>query len=331
MNDMDKVIVSTPARLHFGLVDLNGEIGRIDGGVGLALQSPHTLIEAERADEITVECRDEPEITDRVVAALDAVREHIGTGGGRINIRERPLAHVGLGSATQTLLGAAHALCMLYGVEKTSAELAKLVGRGGTSGIGVEAVRSGGFILDAGHSFRRGENSKHEYTPSGASRGIEPPPVLARYDFPDWDVLVTVPLGEGASGLREVTIFKVVCPIPLDQVRQLCHILLMQMMPAVLERDLEMFGRAMEDFQELGFKVFELRAQTQLLYDCMKFLKDNGGIGVGMSSWGPALYTFGEDLSELHRKTTEWLASHGGGEAVLTKANNTGMRVVEQG
>jgi predicted sugar kinase len=49
-----------------------------------------------------------------------------------------------------------------------------------------------------------------------------------------------------------------------------------------------------------------------------------------MSSWGPALYTFGEDLSELHGKTTEWLASHGGGEAVLTKANNTGMRLVEE-
>jgi beta-ribofuranosylaminobenzene 5'-phosphate synthase len=110
----------------------------------------------------------------------------------------------------------------------------------------------------------------------------------------------------------------------------MCHILLMQMMPAVLESDLEMFGRAMEDFQKLGFKIFELRAQTQLLYDCLQFLKDNGGVGAGMSSWGPALYAFGEDLSGLHGKTEEWLASHGGGRAILTKANNTGMRVAEE-
>jgi beta-ribofuranosylaminobenzene 5'-phosphate synthase len=325
------VVLSTPARLHFGLLDLNGEIGRIDGGVGLALEAPHTLIEAERADRISAECRDEPAIAGRVVTALEAVRTHLGTGGARFDIRERPLAHVGLGSATQTLLGAAHALCRLYGVERTSAQLARLVGRGGTSGIGVEAVRSGGFIVDGGHSFRRGENSKHEYTPSGASRGFEPPPVLARYDFPDWDVLVAVPMGEGASGLREVTIFKVVCPIPVEQVRRMCHILLMQMMPAVLERDLAIFGRAMEDLQTFGFKVFELRAQTQLLHDCLQFLKDNGGAGAGMSSWGPALYAFGEDLSGLHRKTREWLASHGGGEAILTKANNTGMRILEEG
>ena len=98
----------------------------------------------------------------------------------------------------------------------------------------------------------------------------------------------------------------------------------------ILKKHSEMFGRAMEDFQKLGFKVFELRAQTQLLYDCLKFLKDNGGVGAGMSSWGPALYAFGEDLSELHRKTEEWLASHGGGTAILTKANNTGMRLVEE-
>ena len=82
---MNRVILSTPARLHFGLLDLNGEIGRIDGGVGLALESPHTLIEAEKAEQVTAECGDEPEITQRVVTALDAVREHLGIGGAHIN------------------------------------------------------------------------------------------------------------------------------------------------------------------------------------------------------------------------------------------------------
>ena len=91
-----------------------------------------------------------------------------------------------------------------------------------------------------------------------------------------------------------------------------------------------MFGRAIEDFQTLGFKVFELRAQTKLLADCLQFLKDNGGIGVGMSSWGPALFAFGEDLSELEEKTKEWLASRGGGETILTKANNVGMRIISE-
>ncbi len=326
---MKRIVLSTPARLHFGLIDLNGEIGRIDGGVGLALEAPHTTVEAVKAQGIEVECADEPEFAERIGAALSAVCDRYDLSGVKVNVTERPLPHAGLGSATQALVGAAFAVCRLYGLEKTSRELAKLVGRGGTSGIGVEAIERGGFIVDGGHQFRRGDDSKQGYSPSGASAGMEPPPILGRHDFPDWDILVTAPLGEGASGLREVTLFRVVCPIPLDQVQRICHIILMQMLPAVLEKDLETFGRAMDDFQTLGFKVFELRAQTELLHDCRRFLRENGGVGVGMSSWGPSLFAFGEDLSELHEKSKQWIDDHGGGETFLTKANNTGMRVVE--
>jgi beta-ribofuranosylaminobenzene 5'-phosphate synthase len=309
---------------------MNGERGRIDGGVGLALESPHTVVEATGASDVQVRCASEPEMEDRVRCALEAVRDCYQIGGVKIDILERPLPHVGLGSATQTMLGAAHAFCRLYGLQKPSAELGQLVGRGGTSGIGVAAIETGGFIVDGGHSFRRGDSSKQEYTPSGSTVGMAPPPVLVRYDFPDWDVLIVVPLGEGASGLREVVLFKVVCPVPIDQVQSMCHILMMQMMPAVLEEDLVSFAGAMERYQELGFKVFEFRAQTQLLRNCLEAMRQNGGVGVGMSSWGPSLFAFGEDLSGLRSAMAGWLEDHGGGEIVQTKANNCGLRVLEE-
>lgn len=328
-NAVNRVVIQTPARLHIGLIDMNGQIGRIDGGVGLALESPHTTIEAVSSDRIEAGCASEPEIVDRLSETLKTVCDQFQLPGARVNVLDRPLPHVGLGSATQTLVGAGHAVCLLHGLSKSSRELAKLAGRGGTSGIGVEAIQSGGFIVDGGHHFRRGENSKHEYSPSAVSRGMEPPPILARHDFPNWDILITVPLGEGASGLREVTLFKVVCPVPIDEVRQMCHIVMMQMLPAIIEKDLQTFGQAIEEFQQLGFKVFELRAQTKLLDDCVRFLRDSGGAGVGMSSWGPSVFAFGEDLSGLQRKARAWLDTHGGGESILTKANNVGLRVVE--
>jgi beta-ribofuranosylaminobenzene 5'-phosphate synthase len=324
---MESIVITTPARLHFGLIDMNGEIGRIDGGVGLALQSPHTKVEASRSDKIEVECKVDPKIIDRLKTAVEAICNHYQFPGVYLNVVARPLPHVGLGSATQLMVGAGHAICKLYGIEVSSQKLGKIVGRGGTSGIGIGAIQTGGFVIDGGHHFRRGAQSKHGYSPSSASAGMEPPPILVRHDFPDWDILVMVPLGEGASGLREVTLFKVVCPIPIDEVRRMCHILMMQMLPSVIEKDLEMFGRSMEDFQTLGFKVFELRAQTQLVMDGLQFLKDNGGAGVGMSSWGPALYAFGEDLSGLQQKAEEWLVDNGGGKAILTKANNQGMHM----
>ena len=37
--------ISTPSRLHFTLIDMNGEIGRIDGSLGLATQDPGVLLE----------------------------------------------------------------------------------------------------------------------------------------------------------------------------------------------------------------------------------------------------------------------------------------------
>ena len=67
---MDSLVLRTPARLHFGLIDMNGEIGRIDGGVGLALDSPQTLIEAKKSNGITASCMEEPEMVPRIVEAL---------------------------------------------------------------------------------------------------------------------------------------------------------------------------------------------------------------------------------------------------------------------
>ena len=80
----------------------------------------------------------------------------------------------------------------------------------------------------------------------------------------------------------------------------------------------------------LGFKVYEYRAQTKLLHSCLDFLKENGARGAGMSSWGPALFAFGENLEDLRDKAKGWLAENGGGETILTKANNVGMESVRK-
>ncbi|MCZ6633103.1 MAG: hypothetical protein O7G87_06825 [bacterium] len=157
---MKRIVIQTPGRLHFGLIDMNGEIGRIDGGIGLALDVPYTQIEAKRSDGVQVVCEEDEEIGDRLEHAVHAVCNAYDLPGASVAIQERPLAHVGLGSATQTLVGAAQAVCRLYELEKPVLELGRLVGRGGTSGIGIGAIESGGFIVDGGHRFRRGERAR---------------------------------------------------------------------------------------------------------------------------------------------------------------------------
>ena len=326
---MQEIIIQTPARLHFGLLDLHGGLGRIDGGIGLALEQPRTVISVKRSRDCEALCPMEPGFEERLQAATHAVCAHYGFPGASVSIKERARPHSGLGSASQTLVGAGIAVCALHGLSPGAAEIAGLAGRGGTSGIGIGAIEHGGFILDGGHRFRRGEGSKSGYSPSSASVGVPPPPLLARYEFPAWDILIVIPQGEGASGNRERDLFEEACPVPAGDVEKMCRILLSQMLPAVLEADLQTFGAAMEAYQRYGFKVFEAETQDPLIAECAEFLRSGGGRGVGMSSWGPTLYAFGDDLSSLRDKSERWLVSNGGGEVILTKANNSGFKILK--
>lgn len=328
---MNEVRIACPSRLHLGLIDLNGEIGRIDGGVGITLEYPRTVFYAAQDNLLKVECPQDPEAARRAEEAARAVIKRYDLPPARIVIEERSYVHMGLGSGTQLLVGVAKALCLLGNKKVSAAELASVVNRGGTSGIGVASFEHGGFIVDGGHKFGDGgdpTNSKNGFSPSSAVRGLKPPPVLARYEFPDWDILVCIPTSEETAGIREVQIFKVVCPIPIEEVRIICHLVLLKMLPAVLENDLEAFGIAVEESQKYGFKKFEFRAQTHSVLLCKDFLKKNGGIGVGMSSWGSALFAFGKGLSDLRDKTQRFLNENMGGTCFITRANNTGMKIL---
>ena len=49
-----KVQVKTPARLHLGLIDMNGDLGRMFGGLGVGIDHPNVIVEAENAENFSV-------------------------------------------------------------------------------------------------------------------------------------------------------------------------------------------------------------------------------------------------------------------------------------
>jgi len=118
-------------------------------------------------------------------------------------------------------------------------ELALLVSRGGTSGIGTAAFEEGRFIIDGGHTFGKG-CQKSEFTPSAASAGIRSPLVIMHHEFPrNWRILFAMPnLPIGTSGMREADIFKTRCPVPLAEEQALRHEILMRMLPVIVERSI---------------------------------------------------------------------------------------------
>lgn len=324
---MPSVTVITPSRIHIALIDLNGSLGRVDGGIGLTLDRPGFRVTAHVSDEMEIVGSDES--ARRAGEVIEILKGKCEIGPARIEIEKSIPAHVGLGSGTQLSLGIAQAVCRLYGINLSPQEIAFMAGRGGTSGIGVAAFSCGGFIVDGGHKYSR-EGEKTSFLPSSASKGVQPPPVTVRYDFPDWDVLITIPNCKHISGTEEVKLFQSLCPLSLDDIQSLSHIILMKLLPALVQQDLESFGHAVDLIQSIGWKKVEVQEQDPIVRLTMSFLKDNGAYGVGLSSWGPAVFCFGKNLGVLKAKTQAFLSSmNASGICFLTKARNSGAAIIE--
>jgi len=327
--DSRRVIVRTPSRIHVTLIDLHGGSGRVDGGIGITLDEPGVLLEAELAPVLSV-CGGDRAVQERVSGIVTDVLRKLGAGGSvAITIRSSYPPHVGLGSGTQLALAVARAIAELHGRHLPVKELAKIVGRGGTSGIGTAAFEYGGFIVDGGHRFGD-EGEKTDFRPSAASRGVSPPPVIARHDFPaDWRILLAIPnVPAGASGSREVDIFRDNCPVPLGEVRQLSHEVLMRMLPGIASRDLDLFGSSINEVQKLGFKKVEIAHQSPQVTGLPEILRNAGAAGAGLSSFGPAVYAIGDTgMTAIEQAAQSFMNEHNGGTTRITAARNSGAIV----
>lgn len=313
--------IISPSRLHLSLIDLNASLGRVDGGMGISLANPHTRIRAEIAEK--VEITGSSPLVERMEVAASAV---LPEGGGlHIHVEEEVPAHVGLGSGTQAALCVAAAVNELYDLGMSVRELAIVVGRGGTSGIGVAGFETGGFLVDCGHRF----SEKGSFSPSSAS--LAPPaPIIFREDFPDWQIVLALPDTQGAHDSTEVDIFREKCPIPLREVQEVSHVVLMQMLPAIVEKDIESFGESINHLQTVGFKKEEVSLQPLEVQSLITFMRNGGTFGAGMSSFGPAIYGFVESENEgrqIQEQVQEFLDETIGGTVMLTTANNSGATI----
>jgi beta-ribofuranosylaminobenzene 5'-phosphate synthase len=307
--------ITTPSRLHMTLIDMNASQGRVDGSIGLTLDKPVISITAEKSDIIDVTGNRE-----HVQRMKKSAAAFLPEGAGiHIDIENDYPSHIGLGSGTQAALASGMAVNTLYDLGLSVNEIAEKVGRGGTSGIGVAAFEKGGFILDGGHKF----SEKKAFLPSAASR-LPPAPIILRRDFPDWPIVIAIPRQKGASMKREENIFKTECPVPLCEVEKLSHIILMQLIPALFEEDMAVFGSSINAIQELGFKKKEI-ALAPISNVLMKILREEGAYGAGMSSFGPTIYAFGEDPEKLKNISLEFLGNKG--QVFITEARNEGAKI----
>jgi beta-RFAP synthase len=317
--------LKTPSRLHLGLLDLNGSLNRIFGSIGVTIQKPGVVLEISEAEELLIQ----GDPTGRVEVLVKRFLHHYNLKEPvKVHLKERIPEHVGLGSGTQLSLAVAFGLAKFFQKDIPIQELARVMLRGYRSGIGIAAFTQGGFLVDGGHPL----------TPSLPQRDVSPPPILFRHPFPEnWIFLVVIPqVKKGLSGEKEQQAFERLLPVSSDQVGEVCRILVMQMLPALIEENLKVFGEALTQIQKLVGGYFET-IQGGLFADkiceqLIEYMLSCGAAGAGQSSWGPAVYGLVEgnqQAQELSCKVEEFLRGKVKATLFLTHGQNTGAKVIE--
>ncbi len=271
------VFVEAPARLHFGVLDLRGALGRRFGGLGAAIPSPSLLVEVGLSDGIVAEGPD----AERAATFARRFLDHHGIRGGARLVVHRPIpAHSGLGSGTQLGLSVARGLAELHHLPTEVTGLARAVSRGRRSAIGTWAFGLGGFIVEGGR--RPGDD------------GVAP--LIGRYEVPGgWRCVVAVPPGSpGLSGEAEATAFAQLPPPPQAEVERVSYLVLMQLLPALVQGDITSFGVALSEVQRTTGAWFAPQQGGVFAPGpgeaLIRELAGWGAAGVGQSSWGPAVY-----------------------------------------
>jgi beta-ribofuranosylaminobenzene 5'-phosphate synthase len=318
------VRVEAGARLHFGFQNLSLARERLYGGVGVALDRPTIVIEAERAEGIR--CSDDL-AAEYAWKAVDA----LGVNGAAVEVKRRLPRHVGLGSGTQFALATLAAIAGVYDLDPAVREHAPALGRGGRSGVGIAAFERGGFVVDGGHPTEL-------FTTAPPEEGAwTVPPVTARHELPtDWRFVVVLPDAEsGRSGETEdASMRQAVERADPGIADEIGGVLLRRLLPAAAEGDRDTFGAAAADLGRLNGAWYAdeqggiYRPPAGRLIDA---LDDCPAVtGAGQSSWGPAVYALTDrtGVAETRDAARDALAATGiEGEVVETTPRNHGVEI----
>ena len=313
-----EVTVRAPSRLHFGIIDMRGDLGRLHGSVGVATEEPTLILRASKADKVSFEgyrVRRLEEYTRKVLEILGV------EGGVNIRLETDIPEHYGFGSGTQLALSVGAAVSRLYGVDIGVMKLAQSLGRSRRSGVGTHAFMKGGFIVDGGR-------------PVGEPDMV--PPLVFRADVPEeWRFVIGLPkLRDRVSGSREDKAFKRLEPPPRSLVAEVSHVVLLQMIPAIIEGDIGAFGASMTAmdsmFGDYWVEIQGGRYGHPRIEEGVNHLLAEGAHGAGQSSWGPAFYGLAESEShavELRDGLQAMLDGTGGGDAFYSRPDNRGAQI----
>jgi beta-ribofuranosylaminobenzene 5'-phosphate synthase len=236
MREICKISVTAPAHLHTGNFDMTGDLGRLYGTVGFAIDK---LLEIEVSKANDVKSEDE-------AAYLFASRfvDAFGLDGAEVKVKKSIPKFVGMGYHTTLALSIGSALAKLYNLKLTTEQIALTMQRGAITSLGVHAFKVGGFIVEGG--FRIDQREKMI------------PPLIFRQSLPNNWLFVIAIANEPQEKIvkmreNEDHILRNLKLMPKETSDMLSRIVLVKIIPSIVENDLKSFGEGLTAFNsELG-------------------------------------------------------------------------------
>ncbi len=261
-------------------------MGRIDGGIGFAIDEPKWEICVGRDisnSKLNVDLEFENEIEKLKSRFIARFKLPDFT----ITIPTKIESHIGLGSKTALLLGIGKATSKLFELGLSPSEIAIEAKRGGTSGVGYWASQKGGVVWDAGRRFPR---DKSTFLPSSYSSS-RPPKLITSFDLNDYYICHFRYAKKGVFGKVELAIFKDNCPLSHDSTRELLSVISGVLVPSLLSSCDDGVQLALKSIQELGMKKIEWSHQDSETLKFKKYWESlDTNIALGLSSMGPTMY-----------------------------------------
>jgi len=306
--------VTTTARLHFGFLDPSGRGTRPFGSFGLSLDQPKTRLILTPARTFQVSG---PE-RERAERYLKSIARSCGIEAAyKLHIEEAIPPHAGLGSGTQLALAVGSAFAALEGLSLDPQEIAARLGRGLRSGIGIATFAQGGAVLD------------------GGPREDGLPQLISRLPFPaEWRALLIFDAtSSGLAGASETTAFNSLPDFPESKTDELYRRIMQGALPALAEADFKTFCEHVGYLQAcMGAYFAPLQGglyASQRVGEVLEWLRSEGVIGLGQSSWGPTGFAFAASAAEGEALFGRVRArdQHSGLSFALAQGRNEGAKI----
>jgi len=286
------VRVHAPGRLHLGFLDPAASLGRAFGSLGLVIEGFETVVELSGAavDGTSAETPAARADLERAWAHVHELRQRSGHHEPlHLRLLRVLPAHAGFGSGTQLALAVGRAFAAWHGLDIDSTTLAGWLNRGARSGIGIAGFDQGGLLVDGG---------------PGADGA--PAPLLSRLALPEaWRIVVVQdPSQAGLFGSQEKQAIAALAPLPRAVAADICHQVMMRVLPGASVNDFEAFAAGVTHIQDLlgehfapaqGGSAYTSTAVGQLVQWIGEASRAWGGAqapgrhgaAIGQSSWGP--------------------------------------------